>query len=819
MDPFRHLRVLDLSPNRIGAQVSQFFADFGADVVWVEPPGGSAMRREAAYPFWCRGKRSISLDLHNGQDLEVVRRLATQADVLIETCKPGELDAIGLSHDSLAEVNPGLIHTSITAFGRQGPYVDVPVDEDLVLAKLGVNYLFGRMSPYDAPPFVTAPFAAFSASQVALHGTLTALYERSRSGRGQLVEANLAQGFATLDPWGWFEYLIAQRWPDAYSPTEAYDDQGCPISPLIIMLIVALTADGHWLQFASVGPHLFAAKMKALGLDWMFADEEWQGIPVLSDADKRMELWTRMLEAAKQKTLADWHEVFEQDHNVFAEQFRNGPAVLEHPQLIHDQMVADVPDAERGPVRQPGALVKAGTTPARLGRSAPALDQHRQEILAELSAAADGPAPVSTAPASSASNSPGGLPLAGVKILELAVLFAAPHGTTMLTDLGARVIKVEQMSGDVIRAIIPFPEAGGAKVMQGKESICVDLSTEEGRALVQAIIKDVDVVVQGFRAGAVQRMELDYQSLKKLNPDLIYVNAPGYGVDGPFGDRPAFAPSIGAASGIPLANVGTTVPEHPDLTIEQIRDGMRRLSAANTSANAQADGFAALGVASAILFGLVARDAGAGGQELFSSMLNTGAHAMSAHTVTYDGAPPPPTPDDQLRGLGPLHRIYEAEDGYAMLAASGDDDWDRLVAALGEQDGLGSDDRFVDSESRTANAEALREALGRVFALRPAAAWETELLAHGIGCMELHLGFYEEMMLAEDFGRASGYIVDVVHPTFEEHPRLAPFVRFSRSATQAQPGVLAGQSTDAILAEVGHSADEIAGLRERGIVG
>lgn len=819
MDPFGHLRVLDLSPSRIGAQVSQFFADFGADVVWVEPPGGSAMRREAAYPFWCRGKRSIALDLHHAQDLELVRRLATKADVLIETFKPGELDAVGLSHDSLAETNPGLVHTSVTAFGRQGPYIDVPVDEDLVLAKLGINYLFGRMSPYDAPPYVTAPFAAFSASQVALHGTLTALYERSRSGQGQLVEANLAQGFATLDPWGWFEYLIAQRWPDAYSPTEAYDDQGCPISPLIIMLIVALTADGHWLQFASVGSHLFAAKMKALGLDWMFADEEWQGIPMLGDADKRMELWTRMLEAAKQKTLADWHEVFEQDHNVFAEQFRNGPAVLEHPQLIHDQMVADIADTERGPVRQPGALVKAGTTPARLGRSAPAFDQHRPEILAELSTMDTGPAPASTAPTSTAPNGPSDLPLAGVKILELAVLFAAPHGTTMLTDLGARVIKVEQMSGDVIRAIIPFPEAGGAKVMQGKESICVDLSTGEGRALVQEIIKDVDVVVQGFRAGAVQRMQLDYESLKKLDPDLIYVNAPGYGVDGPFGDRPAFAPSIGAASGIPLANVGTTVPEHPDLTIEQVRDGMRRLSAANTSANAQADGFAALGVASAILFGLVARDAGAGGQELFSSMLNTGAHAMSAHTVTYDGAPLPPTPDDQLRGLGPLHSIYEAEDGYVMLAASGDGDWDRLAAALDNDVNIRGDERFTDAESRVANADALREVLARVFARRSAAAWELELLPRGIGCMRLHLGFSEEMMLAEDFGRASGYIVDVVHPTFEEHPRLAPFVRFSRSATQARPGALAGQSTDAVLAELGRSAEEIAELRERGIVG
>ncbi|MDE0117123.1 MAG: CoA transferase [bacterium] len=818
MGPFGHLRVVDLSPSRIGAQVSQFLADFGADVVWVEPPGGSPLRQEAAYPFWCRGKRSIVLDLHDGNDREVVRRLAAKADVLVETCKPGELDGLGLSHERLAQANPGLIHTSVTAFGRLGPFADVPVDEDLVLARLGVNHLFSRMSPFDAPPFVTAPFAAFPASQVALHGTLAALHERARSGRGQLVEANLAQGFAALDPWVWFEYLVAQRWPDAYTAAEAYDERGCPLSPLIFMLTVALTADGHWLQFASVGPHLFAAKMRALGLEWMLDHEDWKGVPAVSDPDKRMELWTRMLEAANHKTLAEWQEVFEQDHNVFAEQLRSGLAVLEHPQLIHDQMTAELPDAERGPVRQPGPLVKAAKTPACLGRGAPALDEHRQEILAEMPPEAP-PEFGGSPPAEHPAARPGGLPLDGVKILELAMLFAAPHGPTMLTDLGARVIKVEKMAGDAIRTMLPFPEAGGAKVMQGKESICVDLSTTDGRALVREIAKDVDVVIQGFRAGAVQRLQLDYQSLRKLNPELIYVNAPGYGVDGPYGDRPAFAPSIGAASGIPLANTAATVPESPGLTIEQIQDGMRRLWAANSSANAQADGFAALGVATAILFGLAARDAGGGGQELFTSMLNTCSHAMSAHNVTYPGAPSPPTPDDRLRGLGPLHRIYDAADGYIMLVASGEGDWPRLVAALAGEIDLGADPRFGDAERRTANADALVETLTRVFAGRAAGAWESLLLSRGVGCTKLHLGFSEELMLAEDFGRASGYAVDVYHPTFEEHPRLAPFVRFSRSATQALPGVLAGQSTDDVLAEMGKTSAEIAGLRDRKIVG
>ena len=823
MDVFGNLRVVDLSSDRVGAQVSQFFADFGAEVIWVEPPGGSAMRREAAFPFWCRGKRSIVLDLRDGEDQEVVRRLAGQADVLIETCKPGVLESLDLNHARLAEANPGLVHVSITAFGRRGPCADVPVDEDLVMAKLGVNCQSERMTPFDEPPFVTAPFAAFSASQVALHGALAALYERFRSGRGQLVEANLAHSFTALDTWSWFEHLITERWPDAYAPAPPYDEHGRPASPMMFMLIVALTADGHWLQFASVAPHLFAAKMKALGLAWMFTDEDWKGLPVFEDADKRMEFWTRMLEAARSKTLAEWNELFEQDRDLFAEQFRRGPVALDHPQLIHDGMVAVIRDAERGPVRQPGTLVKAAQTPAPLLRSAPLLDEHRLELLDSLKA--ENPLDSSAAeggggkPTVERSAHAGGLPLAGVKILELAVLFAAPHGATMLTDLGARVIKVEQMSGDPIRSIVPFPECGGAKVMQGKESICVDLTTDEGRDLVREMARDVDVVIQGFRAGAVKRMGLDYQSLKTLNPDLIYVNAPGYGVDGPYGDRPAYAPSIGAASGIPLSNVGTTVPERSDLTIEQVRDCGLRLFAAGALSNAQADGFAALGVASAILFGLVTRDAGAGGQELFSSMLNTCTHAMSDQAVTYDGAPPPPTPDEELRGIGPLHRIYPASDGHIMLAASAYGDWEVLAAALEDLAGLASDNRFASPASRSVNAEALATTLAGVFATRSALEWERELLAQGIGCVELHYGSIEAHLLSDEFGRSSGYIADVEHPVFEEHPRLSPFVRFSRSDTQALPGVLAGSATDALLAEFGRSEDEIASLRDSGIVG
>ncbi len=815
MGPFAGLRVIDVSPNRVGAQVSQLFADFGADVIQVESAGGAVIRHHAAYPFWARGKRSIVLNKADEADRQIFRNLAATADVLIETQHPGAMDALGLGYAELSKLNSRLIYISITGFGRQGPYADAPGFEGLVHAKLGVFRTFRRMSPFSEPPFVNVPFASFAASQVAIHGILAALYERETSGLGQWVETNLLQACTTLDTWAWFEHLIADRWPDAFTKSDPYDDQGRPASPLTFMLLVCLTKDGRWLQFAAVAPHLFAAHMKSLGLAWMFTDENWKGLPLFDgDADKRMELWTRMLEASREKTLAEWQDVFDADPNVFAEQFRQGPGALDHPQLAHDGFVVEIKDIERGVVRQPAAIVKAASTPADLTRSAPTLDQHRAEILALAAAATSAPAAVSP---SSATAGGTGLPLAGVTILELATLFAGPHGTTMLTDLGARVIKVEPLVGDMIRRILPFPESGGFKVMQGKESIAVDLATDEGRAVVQQLASTADIVIQGYRAGAMTKLGLDYAAVRKSNPNVIYVNAPGYGVDGPYGKKPAYAPSIGAASGIPFANVGVTVAESADLTMEEIKDGARRLSAASAMANAQADGFAALGVASAILFGLVARARGAGGQELFSSMLNTGGHAMSAQCVTYPGAPHEPAPEADLRGLGSLYRVYDAADGtYVFLAAPAEVDFARLARALSPNADLRA--KHSDPAVRARHPKALITELSEMFVTKSAQAWEDELLPQGVGCMAVNNASIEDFLFDPAYGRASGYVADVVHPTLDEHPRLAPYIRYSRSATQALPAVLAGEQTDLILDRLGLSEEAIADLRARDIV-
>ena len=257
----------------------------------------------------------------------------------------------------------------------------------------------------------------------------------------------------------------------------------------------------------------------------------------------------------------------------------------------------------------------------------------------------------------------GRLPLAGITILELATQFAAPQALMLLADLGARVIKIESLDGDQVREMLPFPELGGVRVTQGKESICVDVQTDEGQAIAFELASQVDVVLQGFRAGVVERLGLDDASIRAVNPDVIYVNANGYGVDGPYGRKPAYAPSIAAATGVPHTNLGPAAPSGEDLTIAEIRDGARRLSGAGAMANAQPDGLAALGVATAILFGIVTRDLGHGGQQLFTTMLSTGAHAMSAQTVDWPGSVAEPSVDADLRGFHALYRVYDAAEG------------------------------------------------------------------------------------------------------------------------------------------------------------
>ncbi len=573
--PLAGLRVVDLSNSPAGAQASQTLADFGAEVVHVEPPGGSALRAMPGYPFIARGKKSIVLDLHHPDDHDVARQLAVGADVMIETFRPGVIERLGLGYDELRTHNPRLVFGSVTAFGRTGPYRDLKGYEALVMARTGALAVSGGMVVRDGPAHVSVPYCSYGASQTLLVGILAALHERERSGLGQRVDTSLVKGLAAMGTWNWYLRVITSKFPDAFTPSSPFSEEGLPLSPMMFMLLIGLSNDGRWMQFSQVQLHLYAAMLKAMGLDWMLADDAWKAAAFAADEGKTAEFWEALLAAVQSRTLAEWQQIFESDHDVWAETMRRGSELLDHPQLRHLGAVVELEDAERGIVRQPGPIAQLSGTPAVLRAGAPVLD-------ADGAALRAAPWPASPPVGPAVPEAVRGA-LGDVVVLELGTFFAAPFGATVLRELGARVIKVEPIAGEPMRAILPFPEAGAAKVMQGKESIVVDVSTDDGRTIVYELARRADLVLQSFRAGVAERQGVDSATLRALNPNLVYLNAPGYGIDGPCGDRPAYAPTIGAGSGIVMRNIGSSVPEHAGLSIGEIRANARRLSVAGTT--------------------------------------------------------------------------------------------------------------------------------------------------------------------------------------------------------------------------------------------
>jgi crotonobetainyl-CoA:carnitine CoA-transferase CaiB-like acyl-CoA transferase len=540
-------------------------------------------------------------------------------------------------------------------------------------------------------------------------------------------------------------------------------------------------------------------------------DPVWSKAASSEEESVREAYWEKLLEAVRQKSFAEWSAIFDADPDVWAEPFRRGNELLDHPQLRHDGQVIEIEDPERGPVLQPGPLVKLAATPAPVPRPAPRLDADG----AALRARAAGSRPRVESPAPAPSPRP---PLDGVTVLELGTFFAGPYGATLLADLGARVIKLEELAGDPIRRIIPFPEVGGVKVLMGKQSVAVDLASEAGREIAYALARRAHGVLRSFRAGVAERLGLDAKSLLAVNPDLVYLDAPGYGVDGPCGHRPAFAPTIAAASGLATRIAGAAVPERADLSLEEVKAGAMRLLGAGAFL-AQSDGFAALGVATALLLGLVAKRNGAPGQRMLTTMLSTVAHALSEDMVRWPGRPPASASDAELFGLEALYRLYPAAGGWVFLAVTNAREWQALTAnphfaALAEEP------RFRDAATRRAHDAALAQRLGEIFATRPAADWERDLVAVDVACVVSGEGPVEAAVTDPDgVARACGFVTEVEHPTLERHPRLVPAVRFSRSSCVAGAGPTLGQHTDAVLREIGYEEARIAELRTKGVIG
>ncbi|MCH2173985.1 CoA transferase [Myxococcota bacterium] len=810
MDALAGLHVLDLSRGFSGALVTQLLADYGAEVIRVEPPEGDPLRDQPAFYFWQRGKKSVQLDLGSKSDRDQIQRLAQRSDIVVETFRPGVAESLGLGYDDLSALRPDLLYASITGFGRRGPYSHIKGYEGLVMAKLGGMAHSSHLTDRPGPAFPSVPLAAFSAAQTALQGIFAALYVRERTGRGQRIDTSMVQGVAAHDPWDWFLRLVAERYDKAFTTAPPISEAGIPNHSFAFRLLVSLTRDGHWLQFSQTSDHLFRDFMASLELDWMFDDPEWSTAPEFETEEKREAFWDRMLDAVASKSLEEWQQTFDKFPNVWAEVFRATPELLDHPQMRHNGHVIEFEDPRVGATTQLAPMVRMSGTPGRVRSPAPDAGQHTHEVLAAL---AEDPA----SPPRTQRNEPlPKRPLEGITILEFGLFYAAPFGPALLADYGARVIKIESLAGEPMRHIMPFPDAGAVKSLQGKESVVVDLARPEGREVVYRLAREADAVMMSYRAGIAEKHGIDSATLRSHNPDLVYLCAPGYGTDGPCGRKPAYAPTIGAGAGMGRLQAGPSVPHGQPMTLEEIKASSLRLGTA-AQAPGNADGCAALGVATALMLGIVARERTGVAQDMLTSMLCTMGYTLSEDCIAYEGRAPHHTPDTQLLGFSALYRLYEASEGWVFLAAPKASEWVALCQALAGRIDLATDERFTSEALREQNDEALAETLAAVFLENTANGWESELIPAGVGCVEIADGPMSRATIDDAITHEAGFLTEVEHPSFGTHRRLAPLVELSLTPGEARPACLFGQHTESVLRELGFDDAEIAKLVEDGI--
>lgn len=400
--------------------------------------------------------------------------------------------------------------------------------------------------------------------------------------------------------------------------------------------------------------------------------------------------------------------------------------------------------------------------------------------------------------------SPATGPLRGVRVLELGQVVAGPFCGQVLADLGADVVKVEPPGvGDVLRQWGWMPKGPAERqdslwwrvAARGKRSLTLDLRRPEGQAVARRLAAEVDVLVENFRPGTLERWGLGYDALAELNPGLVLVRISGYGQDGPYAGRAGYA-SIGEAMGGLRALTG--YPDRPPVRVglslgDSLTGLMGALGAVAALVDRQTSGRGQV-VDAAIYEAVLALTEG-----LVPEWSVAGLERERTGAV--------------LRGIAPSN-VYPAADGEVLVAANQDSVFRRLCEVMGRPE-LADDPRYADHQARGERMEELDALIAGWTSSRPAGELLEQLHAAGVPAGLL----YTPADMAEDpHFRARGALAEVEDP--ELGPLLMPAVapRFSRTPGGVRwPGPRLGQHTDEVLAEAGLDDDARAQLRAAGV--
>jgi len=535
--PLESLRVLDLSSEIAGPYASKLFVDAGAQVIKVERRSGDPLRRWTAsqqalgehesgplFQYLNAGKQGLVLEPRDAQDRARFRALAERADILIEDWGPGGLEASGLDPEDWLEANPRLVIVRISPWGQSGPWAGRPANDFTLQAATGsIEYrglrdrepvaAGGRISDW-----ITGSFAGL--------GALAAWRSARQTGEGQIVDVSAFE--AALQCLTIFGDLGSQFF-DGPLPRSVEIPS---IEPTRDGYVGFCTTTGQqWMDFCSM-----------LGRQEIAEDHRFL------EGRERMDHFERMQEMihawTRERTTDEIIELCELLRIPVAP-IGNGETLPGFDHMIRRGLYQRAP----GGFLQPRPPWRLETTEPAPIRPSPALDEHRAELLALL----EKPAPPAPPPDGHAE-----LPFEGLRVVDLSAFWAGPYATSILSDLGADVVKVESIQRpDGMRF------AGAVRNEQlwewspvfhganpGKRDVTLRLDHAKGLELLKHLITDADVVVENFSARVMPGFGLDEETVRALNPRVLFLRMPAFGLDGPWKDRAGFAMTVEQVSGL-----------------------------------------------------------------------------------------------------------------------------------------------------------------------------------------------------------------------------------------------------------------------------